>query len=67
MRDFFAQYLVGILGLIVLAIALTIFVFRKRLFERGYRKGSAAHPEKVKHENPPDQWSKSKSKHAKGH
>jgi hypothetical protein len=67
MRDFFAQYLVGVLGLIVLAIALTIFVFRKRLFERGYRKGNAANPEEVKRENPPDQWSKSKSKHAKGH
>jgi hypothetical protein len=67
MRDFFAQYLVGVLGLIVLAIALTIFVFRKRLFERGYRKGKAAHPEEVKRENPPDQWSKSKTKHAKGH
>jgi len=59
MRDFFAQYLVGILGLIVLAIALTIFVFRKRLFERGYRKGNAAKPDEVKRENPPDKWSKS--------
>jgi hypothetical protein len=54
MRDFFAQYLVGILGLIVLAVALTIFVFRKRLFERGYRKGQAAKPDEVKRENPPD-------------
>lgn len=59
MRDFFAQYLVGILSLIVLAIALTIFVFRKRLFERGYRKGNAAKPDEVKRENPPDKWSKS--------
>jgi hypothetical protein len=59
MRDFFAQYLFGVLGLIVLAIALTIFVFRKRLFERGYRKGNAARPDEVKRENPPDRWSKS--------
>ncbi|MGH8187425.1 MAG: hypothetical protein ACREUC_12765 [Steroidobacteraceae bacterium] len=58
MRDFFAQYLVGVLGLIVLAVALTIFVFRKRLFERGYRKGKAARPDEVKRDNPPDRRSK---------
>lgn len=56
MREFFAQYLRVALALI--AIALTIFVFRRRLFERGPRKGDAIDPDKVRRENPPDEWSK---------
>ncbi len=59
MQEFFQQYLGAVVLLIVLAIALTIFVFRKRLFERGYRKGEAANPKSVKAENPPDRWSRS--------
>jgi hypothetical protein len=59
MQEFFQQYFGAVLILIALAIALTIFVFRKRLFERGYRKGTAAQPEQVKRENPPDKWSRS--------
>lgn len=59
MQEFFQQYLGAVVILIVLAVALTIFVFRKRLFERGYRKGEAANPRKVKEQNKPDEWSRS--------
>ena len=59
MQDFFQQYFAWVVGLIALAIALTIFVFRKRLFERGYRKGVAANPAEVKAQNEPDRWSRS--------
>jgi hypothetical protein len=59
MQEFFQQNFVAVVILIALAIALTIFVFRKRLFERGYRKGEAANPGKVKAQNPPDDWSRS--------
>ena len=58
-QTFFGQYFGPVLLLIALAIGLTIFVFRNRLFERGYRKGKAADPVQVKRENPPDEWSKS--------
>ena len=58
MQDFFQQYLGAVLLLIALAVVLTIFVFRKRLFERGYRKGDAADPRRVKEQNPPDRWSR---------
>ncbi|HEY0939124.1 MAG TPA: hypothetical protein VGE08_03410 [Steroidobacter sp.] len=59
MQEFFQQHLAAVVILIALALALTVFVFRKRLFERGYRKGEAANPGKVKAQNPPDEWSKS--------
>lgn len=59
MQEFFQQYLGAVIVLIVLAIALTLFVFRKRLFERGYRKGVAANPNEVKKQNQPDEWSRS--------
>ena len=59
MQDFFQQHLIAVLVLIALAIALTVFVFRKRLFERGYRKGEAANPQRVKKQNRPDEWSRS--------
>lgn len=60
MREFFSQYLTAALVLIALALALTIFVFRKRWFERGYRKGEAKNPGQVKRENPRDKWSRSR-------
>lgn len=60
MREFFSQYLGGALVLIALAIALTVFVFRKRLFDRGHRKGEPADPEKVRRQNPRDEWSRSR-------
>lgn len=59
MQDFFQQHLVAVVVLIALAIALTVLVFRKRLFERGYRKGEAANPQRVKEQNRPDEWSRS--------
>jgi hypothetical protein len=58
MQDFFSEYFVPVLVLIALAIGLTIYVFRKRRFDRGYRKGSAADPRQVRRENPPDEWSR---------
>lgn len=59
MQDFFQQHFAVVVGLIALAVALTVFVFRKRLFERGYRKGEAANPQRVKEQNRPDDWSRS--------
>ena len=60
MRAFFGQYFAAVLILLVLALALTFFVFRKRWFERGYRKGEAKNPSQVKRENPPDRVSESR-------
>jgi hypothetical protein len=53
MQDFFVQYLMPALVLIGLAIALTVLVFRRRMFDRTgvYREGVAAHPEKVRQQN----------------
>jgi len=59
MQEFFQQHFAWIVGLIALTIALTVYVFRKRKFERGYRKGEAADPQRVKKENRPDEWSRS--------
>lgn len=59
MLSFFGEYFLPVLGLIVAAIALTMYVFRRRRFDRGYRKGRAADPSQVKRENPPDRWSRS--------
>jgi hypothetical protein len=59
MFDFFGEYFIPTLLLIALAIGLTIYLFRRRRFDRGYRKGSAADPRQVKRENPPDRWSRS--------
>lgn len=47
-------YLVPILALIVLAVVLTLIVFRRRHFDKGYRKGTAADPGQVRRENPRD-------------
>ena len=58
MQDFFSSYFVPVLVLIALAIGLTMYVFRKRRFDRGYRKGSAADPRQVRRQNPPDDWSR---------
>ena len=58
MQEFFQQSFGWVVCLIALAVVLTLFVFRKRLFERGYRKGVAANPGKVKDQNRPDQWSR---------
>jgi hypothetical protein len=58
MQDFFSSYFVPVLVLIALAIGLTMYVFRRRRFDRGYRKGTAADPRQVRRENPPDDWSR---------
>ena len=59
MLDLFGQYFVPVLVLIAVAIGITLYLFRRRRFDRGYRKGSAADPRQVRRENPPDQWSQS--------
>jgi hypothetical protein len=46
--------------LLLLGIALTAWIFRKRLFDRGYRKGQAADPDRVRRDNPPDEWTHSR-------
>jgi hypothetical protein len=56
MRAFFGEYLGTVLLLVALALVLTFVVFRKRWFERGYRKGEAKDPSKVKRENPPESF-----------
>ena len=56
---FFGEYLLPLLVLIALAVVLTVYVFRRRKFDRGYRKGSAADPREVRRQNPPDDWSRS--------
>lgn len=60
MQDFFGQYFVPILVLIGIAIGLTVYVFGRRRFDRGYRKGTAADPRQVRRENPPDEWSRTR-------
>ena len=58
MQEIFGQYFVPVVVLIAIAIALTAYVFRRRRFDRGYRKGTAANPKQVKRENPPDRFSR---------
>jgi hypothetical protein len=58
LTEFFATSFGIAVLLIALAIALTVFVFRRRLFDRGYRKGSAADERQVRRDNPPDEWSR---------
>lgn len=58
-QEFMSEYGVWALGLVALALVLTIYIFRRRLFDRGYRKGEAANPREVRRENPPDEWSRS--------
>jgi hypothetical protein len=57
-QQVFGQYFGPVLLLLALALVLTVYVFRRGLFDRGYRKGSAANPDQVRRENPPDEWSK---------
>ena len=56
-ETFHFSYMVGLL---LLGIALTAWIFRKRWFDRGYRKGQAADPEQVRRENPPDGWGRTR-------
>ena len=57
--DLVADNIWFILMLIGLAVALTIVVFHWRHFDEGYEKGDAADPERVRKDNPPDEWSRS--------
>jgi hypothetical protein len=57
MRDLFGHFGYA-MTLLLLAIALTVWVFRQRRFDRGYRKGQAADPKRVRRQNPPDEWSR---------
>jgi len=57
--DLVADNIWLILMLIGLAVALTVVVFHWRQFDEGYEKGDAADPERVRQDNPPDEWSKS--------
>lgn len=52
---FFSDNFLLAIVMIGLALALTIYVFRRRKFDRGYRKGEAADPGKVRRENPSDE------------
>ena len=53
MREFLAQNLIPVLVLIGLAIGLTVYVFRRRMFDRPgvYREGKPVNPDKVRREN----------------
>lgn len=59
MDAFFATFLWFVLAGVALALALTIFIFRRRRnLERGGRKGTAEDPLRAQddnpHDNPPD-------------
>ena len=58
MSGFYGQFLQWGLALIVIALVLTVIVFRKRWFERGPQPGKPADAAKIKRENPPDEWSR---------
>jgi hypothetical protein len=58
MHDFYSLFTKLALALIVLALVLTIVVFRKRWFERGPQPGKPADPARIKRENPPDERSR---------
>lgn len=58
LQAFFGEYFWPVILLIAVALALTVYIFRRRKFDAGYRKGQAANPEKVRRENPPDEYSR---------
>jgi len=60
MQEFFGQYFGPLLLLLALALGLTIYLFRRRRFDEGYRKGTAADPQAVRRDNPPDHWSRTR-------
>lgn len=50
-----SQYLVPLIILIAIAAVLTFVVFKRRaLGKDGLQKGTAANPQQVRRENPPD-------------
>lgn len=58
LQAFFGEYFVPVIILIAVALVLTVYMFRRRKFDAGYRKGEAANPGKVREENPPDEYSR---------
>jgi hypothetical protein len=60
MSDFYSSWTKIALALILLALVLTVIVFRKRWFERGPRPARPADPDKIKRENPPDERSRNR-------
>ena len=53
MQSFFVQYLIPALVLLVLAIALTVLAFRRRMFDLTgvYREDTPAHPERIRQQH----------------
>jgi hypothetical protein len=58
--DFYSSWTKIGLALILLALVLTVVVFRKRWFERGPQPAQPANPDKIKQENPPDERSRNR-------
>lgn len=54
-----SQYLVPLIILIAIAAVLTFVIFKRRALGRGLEKGTAARPQQVKRDNPPDPKEKS--------
>jgi hypothetical protein len=46
------------IALAIVALAGTIYGFRRRWFERGFKKGEAADPDQVRRENPKDDYAR---------
>ncbi len=57
--ELFATHFWTVIGLIGLAVILTVTVFYRHLFDEGFEKGDAADPDRVRRDNPPDEWSRS--------
>ena len=54
-QPWLADHFWWMIGLLVLALAATAYVFSKRRsFDAGYLKGVARNPGKVRRQNPPD-------------
>jgi hypothetical protein len=59
LAELFSEQLWFVVCLIGLAVGLTYAIFHWRKFDDGYEQGEAADPEKIAHDNPPDEWCKS--------
>jgi hypothetical protein len=55
----FTEHLWLVVCLIGLAAGLTYAIFHWAKFDEGYEQGEAVDPEKIAHDNPPDEWCKS--------
>jgi hypothetical protein len=59
LSEFFSEQFWLVVCLIGLAFGLTFAIFHWRKFDEGYEQGEAADPDKIAHDNPPDEWCKS--------